>query len=123
MDRGIFHKNTGAASSVLLGTRHSFKKSQRQERLVFDFDGAVAPKAYVYAAGHKKKIYLDFFNTSLSKDIKPFGKSHFVKAIDYFPISKEQLSLELAFKSQVTVDIFYLENAGQKGRLVLDIKE
>jgi len=122
LDQGIFHKNQGASSSKLLSTRHSYVKSRGYERFVFDFSSKKVPKAYIYASGHKKKFYIDFFNTTLGQSIESLGKSKYLNNIDYFPMSADQLSLELAFKTEVSVDMFYLEGNNGNGRLVLDVK-
>jgi hypothetical protein len=123
LDQGIFHKNEGEKNSVLTATRHSYKKSQGFERFVFDFETKTVPKTYIYAAGHNKRFFIDFFDTTLGDSIQSLGNSKFLKVIDYFPISKNQLSLELAFKKPVSVDLFYLEGGNKKARLVLDVKE
>ena len=123
LDRGVFHKNEGPKGAKLLGTRHSYVRSRGYERFVFDFNTTKVPKTYVYASGHKKKFYIDFFDTTLGDSIQSLGNSKYLKSIDYFPLSPGQLSLELDFKRTVSVDLFYLEGKGQKGRLVLDVKE
>jgi len=123
LDQGIFHKNQGAGTSKLLSTRHSYVKSRGYERFVLDFSTTKVPKAYVYASGQTKKFYIDLFNTTLGPSIESLGDSKYLSSIDYFPISPAQLSLELAFKSHVSVDLFYLEGKNGQGRLVLDVKE
>ena len=66
-------------------------------------------------------IHNNFWNNlpQIQKGISSFGKTQYVEAINFFPISRETLSVELKFKEKVSVDIFYLDNPG---RLVIDIK-
>ncbi len=121
LDQGIFQKGSGTSQSQLLQTRHDFKKNENFERIVFDFSTNKVPKTYAYASG--QKVFIDFFDTSLGATIGSAGKAEYLKAIDYFPLTEDQLSVELNFKKQVSVRLFFLEDESQKARLVLDVKE
>jgi hypothetical protein len=118
-DKGIFHNGGLKRKSQLKAVRHSFVEKRGYERLVFDFKTSKVPRVYGNVSMKNKKLYFDFFNTKLPSEISSFGDSKHIKGINFFPLSEESLSLELDFKSQVSVDIFYLENPG---RLVVDIK-
>ncbi len=118
-DKGIFHNGGLRRKSQLKAVRHSYVSKRGYERLVFDFKTAKVPRIYGNVSMKENKLYFDFFNTSLPNNISSFGDSHHVKGINFYPLSKDSLSLELDFKSKVSIDIFYLENPG---RLVVDIK-
>ena len=118
-DSGIFHNGGPKRNSSLKAMRHSYSAKRGYERIVFDFTTAEIPRVYGNISSGEKKLYIDFFNTSLSEDINSFGKSKFVDEVKFFPISKESLSIELALSKVANVDIFYLSSPG---RLVIDIK-
>jgi hypothetical protein len=65
-------------------------------------------------------MYLDIFDTKLSDTVRSMGTSEYVESVNFFPISKDLLSVELSFKGKVSVDLFYLE---KPGRFVVDIKK
>ena len=71
----------------------------------------------------KRRNSILIFYTTLGQSIESLGNSRYLSTIDYFPMSADQLSLELAFKTHVSVDMFYLEGNNGNGRLVLDVKE
>lgn len=119
LDKGIFHNGGPSLESNLKSLRHSYNKSAGYERIVFDFSTKKIPKIYGYINSNGKNLYVDFFDTKISKEVGSFGKTKYVKSVNFFPISKENLSLELKFKEKVSVDVFFLENPG---RLVIDIK-
>lgn len=119
LDSGIFHNGTAKVKSQLKAIRHSFSKSQGYERLVFDFVSDEVPRIYGHIAGKEKKIYIDFFNTKMIDNVGSFGNSKFVESINFFPLSRDSLSVEVQFKKSVTVDLFYLKSPG---RFVVDIK-
>lgn len=120
LKNGIFHNGNVKNSSRLNKVRHSFSKNQGYERVVFDFSTSNIPKVYGSISSNEKRIYLDFFDTNLKESIASVGTSHFVENINFLPLSKESLSVEVIFKQNVEVDVFYLNGPG---RLVLDIKE
>ena len=119
LDKGIFHNGGPSVSSTLKAVRHNYNKSLGYERIVFDFKAKKIPKVYGHINSGDKNLYVDLFDTQIMKGINSFGKTKFVDSINFFPISRETLSVELRFKEKVSVDIFYLDNPG---RLVIDIK-
>lgn len=119
LDRGIFHNGGPKVKSTLKSIRHSYRKKDGFERVVFDFGTNKIPKVYGHISANERKLYIDLFDTSLKKSISSFGKSKFVESINFFPISKESLSVEINFKKSVGVDLFYLSSPG---RFVIDIK-
>ena len=118
-ERGIFSFGKANVKSQLKGIRHSYTKRLGYERVVFDFTTPTPPRVYSYMSKADKRLYLDFFDTKLGSDVGSFGDSKFIKMIDVFPVKGEQISLELGFKGESGVEIFFLNNPG---RLVVDIK-
>lgn len=119
LDKGIFHNGGPTVRSTLKAVRHNFNKANGYERIVFDFKTNKIPKVYGHINSRNKNLYVDLFDTQIKKTFDSFGRTKFVEAIKFFPISRETLSVELKFKEKVSVDIFYLDNPG---RLVIDIK-
>ncbi len=99
--------------------RHSFSKKRGYERIVVDFSTKKTPKIYAYFSGNDRKLSLDFFKTTLNKNVSSYGKSKYVEAFKFYPLSKEFLSMEILLKEDVRAEIFYLEFPG---RLVIDLK-
>ncbi len=121
LDQGVFSfGNASAEATALTKIRHSYRKSEGFERIVFDFTSSQPAKLYSYMGKTAKKLYLDFFQTQISGDVGSFGTSPFVQAIDIFPVDENQVSLELNFKTDVNVEVFYLTDPG---RLVIDVKK
>jgi hypothetical protein len=120
LDSGIFHNGGNSNPSTLKMIRHSYKKSQGFERVVFDFSTNKLPRVYGHVDAKRKKMYLDIFDTKLSDTVRSMGTSEYVESVNFFPISKDLLSVELSFKGKVSVDLFYLE---KPGRFVVDIKK
>lgn len=120
IDSGIFHNGATKVVSSIKAMRHSFTAKEGYERIVFDFSSAQVPRVYGNFNSKDKKLYIDFFDTSLDGAVKSFGKTRFVEEIKFFPVSEESLSLEMSLKDNVVIDIFYLENPG---RLVVDVKK
>ncbi len=118
-DSGIFHNGSDKRPSVLKAMRHSYSAKNGYERVVFDFEGSKVPRIYGNIASKSKKIFIDFFDTSLNSKINSFGKSKLINGIRLFPLSEESLSVEIDLKNNSSADIFYLE---KPGRLVLDLK-
>jgi hypothetical protein len=118
-DKGIFLSGNQKVQSKLKAIRHGYKKSNGYERLVFDFTSKKAPKVYGYKAKNEKKVFVDFFNTSLGGAVQSFGKSKLVDKVEFYPVGDESLSAEISLKGNYAVDVFYLNNPG---RLVIDIK-
>jgi hypothetical protein len=119
MEKGIFHNGAVKVASQLKAIRHAYNKQEKCERLVIDFTTAQIPRIYGHLAAEEKKLYIDFFDTELEKNVGSFGKSQSIQNINFFPTNKEVLSLEVAFKGKVSSDVFYLESPG---RLVVDIR-
>lgn len=117
---GIFHTGGGPkVDSELKAIRHSFSAKNGYERLVFDFKTPKLPKVYGHISSDDKKIYLDFFDTTVGSELNSFGSSKYVESVNIFPLSKDSLSVELVLKDKLSADIFWLENPG---RLVIDLK-
>ena len=120
LDKGIFHSDSEVKNVQLSGVRNSYVTSRGYERVVFDFNTSNTPRIYGHISKKDKKIYLDFFNTSLNKALTSIKEVKYVKSVDFYNIDKNQLSVELTFNSTVSFDIFFLENPG---RLVIDVKK
>lgn len=118
-DKGIFHNGSPTGKAVLKKVRHSFVKRNGYERIVFDFSSNKLPRIYGHVAKGEKKLYLDFFKTNLDSGIGSFGDSKYVESINFFPIDKQSLSVELIYKDNVNVEVFYLDSPA---RLVVDIR-
>lgn len=103
----------------LKAIRHNYNAKLGYERLVFDFHEKKIPRIYGYLENSGQKLYIDFFNTKLTKTPGSFGNSRFVAGLNFFPILKENLSAEVTLKRRSSIDVFYLSNPG---RLVIDIK-
>ena len=120
-DKGVFHNDGNKReSSILNKIRESYVSSRGYERVVFDFSSVTPPAIYGSLAGKQKKIYLDFFNTKISKDIVSIGSSKYISEVNFFPIEKDSLSVEIIFKTEIVADVFFLE---KPGRLVIDVKK
>jgi hypothetical protein len=120
LDTGIFHNGGPKVNSKLKAVRHSFSPKKGYERVVFDFTTDKLPRIYGYISKIENKLFLDLFETDIPAELTSFGDSKFVKELMFFPIQKDTLSVEVVFKSKVTLDVFYLSNPG---RLVIDIKQ
>ncbi|MAF76866.1 MAG: hypothetical protein CME63_00570 [Halobacteriovoraceae bacterium] len=120
LDTGIFHNGGPKINSKLKAVRHSFSPKRGYERVVFDFTTKELPRVYGYISRDENKLFLDLFETDVPASLTSFGDSKFVKELLFFPIQKDTLSVEVIFKSNVTLDVFYLSNPG---RLVIDIKK
>lgn len=120
LESGIFHNGSESLSSEIKSVRHNYSDKRGYERLVFDFKTAKVPRIYGYISAEERKMYIDFFETTLNPEIGSFGQSQYIKAINFYPINSESLSVEVQFKDKVTLDIFYLDSPG---RFVVDIKE
>lgn len=120
LDKGVFHSESNPMQQSLKDVRNSYVSSRGYERIVFDFTSEKPPRVYGKIAGDEKKVYLDFFNTSIGTNISELKNIKFLKNIDFFTIDEENISVELQFKNEVSFDIFYLENPG---RLVVDVKK
>ncbi|MFZ8934373.1 MAG: hypothetical protein ACO20H_00440 [Bacteriovoracaceae bacterium] len=116
---GIFHNGSINQKAVLKAIRHHFSAKKGYERIVFDFVGEKVPRVYGHIDSNKKKIFIDFFDTSMDSKMASFGESRYVENFDFFPISKESLSVEVSLKSSFAADVFYLE---KPGRFIIDVK-
>lgn len=119
-DKGVFHTGSEGAPGVLQTVRHSMNKSLGAERIVFDFNSQQVPRVYGHIAKSQDKIFLDFFGTTMASNLTSDSNGEYLKAVEFYPISKDILSLELSFKGKITADVFYLESPA---RLVIDIKK
>ena len=118
-NKGIFHNGAPTGNAVLKKIRHSFVERNGNERIVFDFSSNKLPRIYGHVAKDEKKLYLDFFKTNLNSGIGSFGDSKYIDSINFFPIDKQSLSVELIYKDNVKVEVFYLDSPA---RLVVDIR-
>ena len=90
---GIFHGNKNKdknkdkkTSSNLTGVRHSYSKKSKVERIVFDFETPTPPRFFGHIQVDGRKIYLDFFDTSIVDEINELDKTlGYVQNIDFFP--------------------------------------
>lgn len=120
LNSGVFHNGGPKVSSKLKAVRQNYSKSKNYERLVFDFETSKLPRIYGYISKERKKIFIDFFETSMDQSLSSFGNSKYVKTINFFPIQADTLSVEVIFKDNVSLDVFYLESPA---RLVIDLKK
>ncbi len=118
-NKGIFYSTSSKSETSLKAVRQSYLAKRGYERLVFDFTSNKPPKIYGYLSEDMKKVYIDFFDTSLKDDVGSFGNSKHVDNINFYPVGDESLSTEIKLKSDAKIDVFYLNNPG---RLVIDIK-
>ena len=118
-DSGIFHNGIKDGDSTLKNLRHSGKKIESYERIVFDFSKDNVPQVYAHINQKDNKLQIDFLRTTLSKSLKPVFKSHRVKEINFFPLADNILSTEMILKKNTYVEIFTLS---KPGRLVVDFK-
>ena len=120
IDKGIFHYESNASNQSLENVRNSYDASRGYERLVFDFAGGAAPRVYGMINQDEKKLYIDFFDTSIGNQLKTLKNTKYVKSLDFFTLDVKDLSVELNFKEKVSFDIFMLMNPA---RLVIDVKK
>ncbi len=116
---GIFHNGSNSVKTSLKAIRHHYDTKKGFERIVFDFTGNEVPRIYGHLDSSKKKIFIDFFNTTMDPKMASYGASRFVENFDFFPISKESLTIEVSLKSAFAADIFFLE---KPGRFVIDVQ-
>lgn len=119
IEKGIFHNGGVKQESVLKSIRQSYNPKQGFERIVIDFSSNQIPKVYGHVSSADKRLYIDFFDTTLAKDLQTIGATRFVEKVNFFPIESNYISMEMKLKAKVTADIFYLENPG---RIVIDFK-
>ncbi len=120
LSSGVFHNGGPKVKSKLKAVRQSFSSSKGYERLVFDFETDEMPRVYGYISKERKKLYLDLFETQMTKALASFGNSKYVKSINFFPVENDVLSVEIIFKNSIALDVFSLKS---KARLVIDLKE
>ena len=118
-DSGIFHNGISEIKNKLNGIRHSGKKVDSFERIVFDFENPGIPQVYAFIDSKKNKLQIDFLKTKLNKSLKPAFKSHRVKEINFFPLADGVLCTEMFLKENTYVEIFTLK---KPSRLVIDFK-
>ena len=120
LDNGIFHNGPSNVASDLKGFRHHYSRELGYERLVFDFSTETVPRIYAYMNGVENKLYIDFFKTQARERPVASKNSHFIRELSVFQVEKDHASLVIAFKQNVGVEMFYLD---QPGRFVIDIKD
>ena len=119
LDRGVFHSSSNPQTQRLNSIRNSYVKGRGYERIVLDFSSSQPPRIYGHVSKEERKVYIDMFNTQLSPNMASVRSIKYLKDVHFYNIEQDQLSVELSFKSNVSFDIFYLENPA---RLVLDVK-
>lgn len=119
IESGIFHNGGIKNEGVIKGLRRSYDPKQGFERIVVDFGSSQIPKIYGNLNSLEKRLYIDFFDTTLDKELKTIASTRYIEKVNFFPIEAGQLSVEIKLKSKVSADIFYLESPG---RLVIDLK-
>jgi hypothetical protein len=119
IEKGIFHNGGVKQESSIKSIRQSYNPKQGFERIVIDFSSSNIPKIYGHISSSDKKIYIDFFETTLAKDLQTISKTKFIEKVNIFPTEDNLLSVELKLKTKANADIFFLENPG---RLVIDLK-
>lgn len=119
IEKGIFHNGGVKQESTLKSLRQSFNPKLGFERIVIDFSSNQVPKIYGHVNTIEKRIFIDFFDTTLAKDLQTISGTRFVEKVNLFPIENNYLSMEMVLKSKSTADIFTLENPA---RLVIDFK-
>lgn len=119
-DNGIFHNGNENRPATIKALRHSYQRSKGFERVVVDFSSDALPRLYGHVSKTDRKIYLDLFDTNLPENINSFGNTKYVKAVNFFPISEESLSVEILLKDSVGADVFFLSSPA---RLVIDLKK
>jgi hypothetical protein len=120
IDKGVFHSETNTMHQELKNVRNSYVPARGYERIVFDFTTNNPPKVYGKIEKKEKKLYVDFFNTSMKPSVKELKSVKYLKNLKFFKIDKKDLSAELIFDERVGFDIFILKNPG---RLVIDVKQ
>jgi len=120
LDKGVFHSDENPMKQNLVGVRNSYVPARGYERVVFDFSSNKPPRVYGKISNEDNKVYIDFFNTSLGTKISKLKNIKHLKDINFFNIDEKDLSVEMNFSSDVSLDVFYLENPA---RLVVDIKK
>lgn len=120
IEKGIFHNAGEKVTSSLNSLRQSYNQKQGFERIVIDFSTNQIPKVYGHISSVDKKLYLDIFETTISKEFKSVKNTRFIEKINFFPIESNHISLDMQLKNKVIADIFFLENPG---RLVIDFKK
>jgi hypothetical protein len=119
IESGVFHNGGVKGEAVLKGIRQFYNPKQGYERIVIDFGSAQIPKIYGNLNSQEKRLYIDFFDTNLDKELKTIASTRYIEKVNFFPIDAGQLSMEIKLKAKTSADIFYLENPG---RLVIDLK-
>lgn len=120
LDKGVFHSDKNPLYQKLVNIRNLYIPARGYERIVFDFSSPKPPQVYGKISPDKKKVYIDFFNTTIGEKVKKLENIKYLNNIDFFTLDKAKLTVELNFNSNVSFDIFYLSNPG---RLVVDVKK
>lgn len=119
IEKGIFHNGGVKQEAVLKSIRQSFNPKLGFERIVIDFNSNQIPKVYGHISSKDLRLYIDFFDTTLAKDLQAIASTRYIEKINFFPIESNQVSMEIKLKTKATADIFFLDNPG---RLVIDLK-
>ncbi|MCY4643685.1 MAG: hypothetical protein OXB88_03615 [Bacteriovoracales bacterium] len=116
--KGVFHLGSQENASRLMGIRHSYGKVRGYERIVFDFETNGPPRTYGHLSESKRKLYIDFFDSTIDPSVQFPGKSRYVKSVNFFP-DGEMLSAEITFNDSIDAEMFFLTG---KGRFIIDVK-
>lgn len=118
LSSGVFHQNTGT-TSLISSIRSSSAAQQGYERIVIDFTGNAIPRLYGHISENEKKVSVDFFQTSVSPNLKSLTNTKYVQSVDFLAIDKDQVTMEINLKNKYNFDVFFLESPG---RLVIDVR-
>ena len=118
LSSGVFHQNTGS-QSIISSIRSSSAGQQGYERIVIDFAANAIPKLYGHISENDKKVSVDFFQTSVTPNLKSLTNTKYVKSVDFLAIDKDQVTMEINLKNKYNFDVFFLESPG---RLVIDVR-
>ncbi len=119
IEKGIFHNGGVKQEAALKSIRQSYNPKQGFGRIVIDFNTNQIPKIYGHISSQEKSLSIDFFDTTLAKDLQTIESTRFVEKINFYPIENNYVSMEMKLKTKVSADVFFLENPE---RLVIDFK-
>lgn len=119
LQRGIFYSGAKNIPSKLVRIRRSYRKDKEFERIVFDFNTQEPPRLYGHLSDSEKKLYMDFFTTTILPTVKFPEESRYVSS-SHFLADNEILSVEVNLEVAKSAEIFHLSSPG---RVVVDLKK
>lgn len=108
VNEGIFHHRAKKQKTTLKKIRQNFTAKRGYERIVFDFATQEIPNIYGHIDSDGHKITFDMMFTEVKSGINAFGKKEFVKSVDFFPVSKDTVSVEIVLSKKVKTEVFRL---------------